>query len=132
MERINHEQSPEKVELEDDIDISLGDLLKMAREAQNKTLRQSENETGISNAYLSQIETGKIKQPSPNLLYKLSCSYNLPYDILMEKAGHIVPKDPQSHSRSLTDIIFSSMAPVTEQEAEALRDYLAFLRRKKP
>lgn len=129
---MKHDEQNNETDKVDDSSISLGELLKMTREAQQKTLRQAELETGISNAYLSQIETGKIKQPSPNLLYKLSCSYNLSYDILMEKAGHIVLRDPQSQSRSLTDIVFSSMAPLSDQEAEALREYLTFLRRKKP
>lgn len=38
--------------------------LKEARKRKNLTLRQVEIKTGISNAYLSQLESGKIKKPS--------------------------------------------------------------------
>ncbi len=57
------------------------------RASHRLTLRQVEEVTGISNAYLSQLETGKIAQPSPNYLYKLAEVYRLPYDLLMEKVG---------------------------------------------
>lgn len=44
---------------------SLLDLdFKQMRKAKGLTLRQVEESTGISNAYLSQLETGKIKSPS--------------------------------------------------------------------
>lgn len=43
---------------------SLLDLdFKQMRKAKGLTLREVEKSTGISNAYLSQLETGKIKSP---------------------------------------------------------------------
>lgn len=36
---------------------------KQMRKAKGLTLREVETKTGISNAYLSQLETGKIKSP---------------------------------------------------------------------
>lgn len=41
----------------------LGDLIAIGRECKGWTLRDLERETGISNALLSQIETGKVKNP---------------------------------------------------------------------
>ena len=52
---------------------SLRDLRKNKR----LTLRQVEDMTGISNAYLSQLETGKIKNPSYKVLMKLNMLYNV-------------------------------------------------------
>lgn len=46
------------------------------RELQGITLRELENATGISNAYLSQLETGKIKSPSYNVVKKLTDYYD--------------------------------------------------------
>ena len=40
---------------------TLGRVLKSAREKLNKTLRDVEESTGISNPYLSQLENDKIK-----------------------------------------------------------------------
>lgn len=42
---------------------TLGELLAIAREMKGWTLRDLEEKTGISNAAISQIETGHIKQP---------------------------------------------------------------------
>lgn len=41
------------------------------RKQKGLTLREVENITGISNAYLSQLETGKIKSPSHDTVCKL-------------------------------------------------------------
>ena len=38
------------------------------RKAKGLTLREVEKNTGISNAYLSQLETGKIKSPGYNVV----------------------------------------------------------------
>ncbi len=68
-----------------------GLFIKAAREHKAITVRQAEELSGISNAYLSQIETGKIQKPSPEILHKLSLLYLIPYDMLMEKAGYPIP-----------------------------------------
>jgi transcriptional regulator with XRE-family HTH domain len=44
--------------------MTLGELIAIARECKNFSLRDLERATGISSALLSQIETGKIKNPS--------------------------------------------------------------------
>jgi len=52
------------------IDEQLPDFKKL-RKDKKLTLRQVEEVTGISNAYLSQLETGKIKSPSFDTVIKL-------------------------------------------------------------
>lgn len=66
----------------------LSDVLKQARESSELTLREVEKNTGISNAYLSQIEKGKVGRPSPEKLRKLSSAYSVDYGELMSLAGH--------------------------------------------
>ena len=44
--------------------MSLGELIAIARELKGWTLRDLEKRCGVSNALLSQIETGKVKNPS--------------------------------------------------------------------
>ena len=56
---------------------SLGITLKDARKNVGLTLRQVEEMTDISNAYLSQLENDKIKNPSVNILSKLSSLYKV-------------------------------------------------------
>ena len=69
----------------------LGPLIKAAREQKAITIREAEELSGISNAYLSQIENGKIQKPSPDTIGKLSKLYQVPYEMLMEKAGYSLP-----------------------------------------
>lgn len=68
---------------------NLGEELKRLRAIKQVSLRDVEEEVGISNAYLSQLERGEAKQPSPHWLYKLATYYNVPYESLMALAGYI-------------------------------------------
>lgn len=66
----------------------LGGLLRRARHKKGWTLRQAAGETGISNGYLSLMEQGRVKAPSPRYLKSLSEKYGLPFVRLMKLAGH--------------------------------------------
>src|SRR5882724_11405520 len=68
---------------------SFGKGLKTARELNKLSLREVETATGISNAYLSQLENNKIKKPSPHFLHKLAALYGIGYELLMESAGYV-------------------------------------------
>ena len=54
---------------------SLPDFRKR-RKSKGLTLREVEKITGISNSYLSQLETGKVKSPSYEVVKKLFDLYN--------------------------------------------------------
>src|SRR5215207_7319585 len=60
----------------------LGELLSDARKRRQLTLRAVQDAVGISNAYLSQLETGKVQSPSPVVLHKLSELYELSYAVI--------------------------------------------------
>lgn len=66
--------------------MKVGQILKMAREIRGKTLRDLERETGISNALISQIETGHVRQPSFHSVVKLARVLNVKLDTLAEHA----------------------------------------------
>jgi transcriptional regulator with XRE-family HTH domain len=104
----------------------LGSFLRAARDQKQLSLRGVEQEIGISNAYLSQIESGKIKQPSPNILFKLCKLYEISYSAVMHLAGYPVPT---AETKTEGDTILrSDIGPITEAEEGALIEYLAFLR----
>lgn len=123
---------------------SLGSGLKSAREARNLSLRQVEEATGISNAYLSQLENDKVKKPSPHFLHKLAALYDVPYELLMEYAGYIKrAAEGATEPRTLAAAAFRSQAQLseagaalysqaqlTDDEAAQLLDYLGYLRSK--
>lgn len=50
--------------------------LRQMRKAKRLTLRKVEEITGISNSYLSQLETGKIDNPSYNVVLQIVNLYN--------------------------------------------------------
>ena len=64
--------------------MKLGQLLSMARENKGWSLRDLERETGISNALLSQIETGRVKQPGFQNVVKIARALNVKLDTLAQ------------------------------------------------
>jgi transcriptional regulator with XRE-family HTH domain len=109
---------------------SLGQGLKTARELRNLSLREVEHATGISNAYLSQLENDKIKKPSPHFLHKLANLYGIGYELLMASAGYVQRKAAEG-PKTLAGAALFSQEKLTPEEEEGLAEYLAFLRRKR-
>ena len=108
--------------------VELGTLLADLRTAQGFSLREVEEATGkaVSNAYLSQLENGKIRKPSPNVLHSLAGVYAVPYEALMEKAGYLLPTQNTSGQRKRLAVF--AIDDLTAEEEEELLKYLAFLR----
>jgi transcriptional regulator with XRE-family HTH domain len=108
---------------------SLGPYLAAARNRKGLSLRAVEAATGISNPYLSQLETGKIREPSPTNLHKLAELYGIPYATLLQLAGYPVPG--VRPGKALGSSLAARLGPTTKEEEEALAEYLAFLRTKR-
>lgn len=112
---------------------ALGPYLASLRTAKGLTLRDVEEATGkeVSNAYLSQLEHGKITKPSPNILHSLAEAYGVAYETLMEKAGYVTirgkRKQGQKHGQAATFAIDN----LTPDEEDELLSYLAYLRSRK-
>lgn len=62
--------------------MKLFEALAYARECKGFSLRQLEKETGISNALLSQIETGHVREPSFRNVVKISKALGVSLDRL--------------------------------------------------
>ena len=107
----------------------LGGLLADLRTAKGFSLRQVEEATdkAVSNAYLSQLEKGKIRKPSPNVLHSLAAVYAVPYEALMEKAGYLLPSEGSKAARRRRLAVFA-IDDLTAEEEEELLKYLAFIR----
>lgn len=112
----------------------LGPYMRNLRKSAGKTLRQIEEESGVSNAYLSQIESGSVSRPSPNVLHSVAAAYGTTYENLMTKAGYLSKDSERTNAGQRTR---SGALPtlerqkVTPEEEEALLEYLAFLRSRK-
>jgi transcriptional regulator with XRE-family HTH domain len=110
------------------------------RKAANLTLRVVEDVSSkkVSNAYLSQLETGKITKPSPTILHEIAVVYapRLPQEItdaalyqkLMELAGYIRPATSEARAGKLPTF---AKEKLTDEEEQELMKYLAFIRMRK-
>lgn len=105
---------------------SLGEFLQTARDRTGLSLRAVERATEVSNAYLSQIESDKIQQPSPIILHKLSALYEVSYADVLRLAGYPLPETTESGEGSAE--FMSRIGPLSEEEEDALVEYLEFMR----
>ena len=112
---------------------ALGGLLADLRTAKGLSLRDVEEATGraVSNAYLSQLEKGKIKQPSPSILHQLAAVFAVPYEALMEKAGYLLPSAENGSAGRRKRLAAFAIDDLTAEEEEELLKYLAFIRSRK-
>lgn len=104
-----------------------GEYLKSIRKLKKMTIRQLELYSGVSNAYISQLERGERNIPSPSILEKLAKGLNTDYEDLMIKAGHI--KNPSyiepvtTHSMVRLPILGSVRAGDPLYIAESIEGY---------
>lgn len=68
---------------------SLGQYLKDLRQSAGLSLRDVQMRTGVSNSYLSQVETGQ-RRPGTNVLQRLAPIYAVSVRELLEQSGHLV------------------------------------------
>lgn len=101
-----HDPKPERA-------LIAGTLLE-ARQAKGWSLRQAEKESGVSNGYISQVEKGSVR-PSPDVLQKLATAYDVPYRLLMERAGYIKPANENPNADRIPAFVFNA-AEVFSQE----------------
>lgn len=89
------------------------------------SLRDVERKTGISNGYLSLLETGAARKPSPEFLAKLADVYGASYELLMELAGYQAPQ-PVPTARLIPGLNeLNDLSPI---EMEQLRAFVGYLR----
>ena len=67
-------------------DEDVGEMLRRLRG--NRSLRGVQRLTGISNAYLSQVEKGD-RRPGPKVLSRLAALYGVRLQELLRRAGHL-------------------------------------------
>ena len=107
---------------------SLGQTIRKAREDRGLSLRALELMTGISNAHLSQLETGRIEQPSMALLYSVSEALELDYTSLLRLAGHVESADPGV--RGVQGVSFRGSEDLTPEEADEVLRFIELLKRR--
>lgn len=110
---------------------NFGEYFKALRESKQLTLRDVEKAIDVSNSYLSQLESGKIKQPSPLTLHKLAMFYGIRYEILMEKVGYPMQQKIERGLKSKANSVAYRIGEITKDEEVELLNYLKFIRSRK-
>lgn len=109
--------------------LSLAEELRRIRAVRGVSLREVEENTKVSNAYLSQLETGKTSSPSPEILYRLASYYEVPYASLMEAAGYLRKEPAAKKQPSLGALQAALMsAQLTEEEQHKVAEFIGYLR----
>lgn len=105
---------------------STGAALRQARGVRGLSLAEAARAATISPAYLSRLESGAVKKPSPHVLHQLSAALAIPYEELMQLSGYRVPgRHDQPAAGSFTAALF---ADLSDDERDELIEYLAWYR----
>jgi transcriptional regulator with XRE-family HTH domain len=107
--------------------VSLGSLLRQAREVRGLSAADAALAASISAAYLSKLENNAVKRPSPHVLHQLSEALPVPYEELMRLSGYRVPLVP-TESRTSSAATAALFADLTDDERDELVEYLAWYR----
>jgi transcriptional regulator with XRE-family HTH domain len=109
--------------------MSVGMLLRQARELRGLSSVETARTALISPAYLNKLENDAVRRPSPDVLHRLSEVLEVPYAELMALVGYPVPgrEEPPDPAR-LRAALF---ADLTDDEREELLEYLAWYRARK-
>lgn len=108
---------------------ALGKRLAEARGQKGWSLRDAERKTGIHNAHIVQIETGKIDRPEPSLLYGFAEAYGLDFQELLRLAGHIRP----GTNRQVASTALRAIGRLTPREqTDVFRQIARFEERRRP
>ena len=105
------------------------ELMAAARKAKGVSLREVERATGVSNAYISQMEGGAVAEPSPRKLHVLAKYYGLSYGTLMNACGYVLPSSSGSAQPDAPTFLGEKL---TAEESAAMGAFLHELRRRAP
>jgi transcriptional regulator with XRE-family HTH domain len=109
---------------------TLGQYLAELRHGKGLTFRDLEQKTGISNGYLNLLEHGRVKLPSPEVLFKLANFYGVSFSSLMEIAGHPIEDTERGGNRS-HDAATALLNDLTKDELAQVRNFVGYLRKER-
>lgn len=103
--------------------MQFGEYLRSLRKRRDMSLRELAAASGVSNAYISQIETGQRGVPSPSVIRQLADALNVPYLDMMKAAGYISNAD-RALAASRRDGYDNSLPPDVLEVVDKILDEL--------
>ncbi len=102
--------------------VTLGEYIREARENRNISARRLSEELHMHHSYISRVEAGKFKQPSPEKLQRIAEHLELDYGDLCALAGYQAP--------GLPDFLpyLRAKYNMNDDDARRLGEYFEFLR----
>jgi transcriptional regulator with XRE-family HTH domain len=103
----------------------LGEELRRARTAHGLSLEAASRAAKISQGYLHKLEAGRVENPSPRVLQRLSDVLEVPYRRLMELADYLLPDNDLAHAPRLKET--TTMATDAQRDAPTNQELLRLL-----
>jgi transcriptional regulator with XRE-family HTH domain len=112
----------------------LAETLQRVRALKDMSLKTVADKAGVSAAYLQKLENAEVQSPSPHRLLSVATALGVPYADLMRLAGYLVEdKTGRAPSGGASTLAHAMNAgTLTDDEINALAEYLQFLRTRKP
>ena len=112
-------------------DLSMRNVELAAKELLRKKLIKKEGL--ISYAYVSNIESRRVSNPSPIILKTLAIIFGVDQEMVLEKAGYLDKKRPKIEEDVAFTLMLKEVPKMTDDEKQSLLDYIDFVksRRKK-
>lgn len=117
------------------------EYLKSVREAKGFTIRvvidlinkaiseeKLEHQAAISRGYLSNLESGKYIHPSPFKLKGLAVAYNIPYELLLNKAGYWDKTSKKVKEDATFTLMLKEVQDMTVRERQTVLDYIEYVK----
>lgn len=117
------------------------EYLRSVREAKGYTIRvvinlinqaiskkELEDQAAISRGYLSNLESGKYIHPSPFKLKGLAVAYNIPYELLLNKAGYWDKTSKKVKEDATFTLMLKEVQDMTVRERQTVLDYIEYVK----
>ena len=104
-----------------------GRYLRAARTHRGLTVRQLSVYSRVSSTYVSQLERGRKRQPSPAVLRKLASGLRLPFEELMAAAGYLTEEKvspAQVAAREIAETIYALMDRLSPADRLSVKEHI--------
>jgi transcriptional regulator with XRE-family HTH domain len=97
--------------------LNIGEYIKKIREEKELSINQLALYSNVSAAHISRIERG-LREPSPEILKKISEALKVPYEELMKIAGYLESDTPNPADKNTSTPWWEKDEPPTDIELE--------------